>query len=316
MKVGLMLGGGGAKGAYQLGVLKALEQYNLINQIDCISGASIGALNGYFYLSSLNINQVIDSWRYGINNNPIQIKKRNRKKEENETGLFSLQVLREMNKMYLDPHLFEQTKIDLFVSTTKVVNPKLSGVVMRWKWENDIIHLNQSDIPFEDAISSSSVPIVFGTNRVRNSYYIDGGLTNNNPVDILINQGCDVILGVSLDNKCNYKKYKEHHVTLINLTSPEAMPKTAIKRYVAALNFNLELFENRIEYGYYATTEMIKECISKGVFKLDHQQVKICENGGMFKIIDVPDYINANIKIMCSNKESQLRKKERNHGNN
>lgn len=316
MKVGLMLGGGGAKGAYQLGVLKALEQYNLIDQIDCIAGASVGALNGFFYLSSQDINQVIDSWRYGIKNNPIQIQKRNRKKEENETGLFSLQVLREMNKMYLNPTMFEQTKIDLFVSTTKVANPKLSGVVMRWKWENEIIHLNKSDSPFEDAISSSSVPIVFGTNRVHNSYYIDGGLTNNNPVDVLIDQGCDVIFAVSLDNKHNYKKYKEHKVTLINLTSREALPKTTIKSYAAVLNFNLELFENRIEYGYYATTEMIKECISKGVFKLDNQQVKVCENSGVFKIIDVPDYINGNIKIIRNKKESELRKKERNHGNN
>ena len=33
-----MLGGGGAKGAYQLGVLKALEEQKLMNQIECIAG--------------------------------------------------------------------------------------------------------------------------------------------------------------------------------------------------------------------------------------------------------------------------------------
>ncbi len=44
MKVGLVLSGGGAKGAYQAGVIKAL--YELGTQVDVIAGASIGALNG------------------------------------------------------------------------------------------------------------------------------------------------------------------------------------------------------------------------------------------------------------------------------
>ncbi len=44
MKVGLALAGGGAKGAYHVGVIKALEELNVVP--DCIAGASIGALNG------------------------------------------------------------------------------------------------------------------------------------------------------------------------------------------------------------------------------------------------------------------------------
>jgi len=44
MKVGLVLSGGGAKGAYQVGVLKALLE--LGTRIDMVAGASIGALNG------------------------------------------------------------------------------------------------------------------------------------------------------------------------------------------------------------------------------------------------------------------------------
>lgn len=44
MKVGLVLSGGGAKGAYHAGVLKALQE--LGTQIDMVAGASIGALNG------------------------------------------------------------------------------------------------------------------------------------------------------------------------------------------------------------------------------------------------------------------------------
>lgn len=311
MKIGLMLGGGGAKGAYQLGVLKALEEQKLMNQIECIAGASIGALNGFYYLASQDINQVIYAWRYGIKHNPIQFKKKARIKEENQTGLFSLQVLREMGALYFDEEIFKTTKTDIFVSTTKVVNPKLSGVVMRWKWENEIIHLNNSPVPFEDAISSSSVPIIFGTNNVHESYYIDGGLTNNNPIDVLIKEGCDLIFSSSLDPKYNYKQYKDHKVIIVNLTSREALPKTTIKSYAAVLNFNQDLFEHRINYGYYTTQEMIKECISKGILKLEDNKVIPCDKVEEFQLIDVPVYINGNIKVMRHKHETNLRQKEK-----
>ena len=49
-KLGLVLSGGGAKGAYHVGVIKAL--YELGIQIDMLSGASIGALNGAVLLSA------------------------------------------------------------------------------------------------------------------------------------------------------------------------------------------------------------------------------------------------------------------------
>lgn len=49
-KLGLVLSGGGAKGAYHVGVIKALQELNI--RIDMLSGASIGALNGAVLLSA------------------------------------------------------------------------------------------------------------------------------------------------------------------------------------------------------------------------------------------------------------------------
>ena len=46
-KIGLVLGGGGAKGAAEVGVLKVLEEAGV--HIDCIAGASIGAIVGGLY---------------------------------------------------------------------------------------------------------------------------------------------------------------------------------------------------------------------------------------------------------------------------
>jgi len=46
--VGLVLSGGGAKGAYEVGVWKALTDVGITDRISVISGTSVGALNaGY-----------------------------------------------------------------------------------------------------------------------------------------------------------------------------------------------------------------------------------------------------------------------------
>ena len=61
-KIGLVLGGGGAKGAYQVGVLKALQEYKLLKKVNCISATSIGALSSMKVLEN-DIEGAIDIWK-------------------------------------------------------------------------------------------------------------------------------------------------------------------------------------------------------------------------------------------------------------
>ena len=62
MNIGLVLSGGLAKGAYQLGALRALNEFIPPEHIKCISFASIGALNGYAYASG-NLDLVEKMWQ-------------------------------------------------------------------------------------------------------------------------------------------------------------------------------------------------------------------------------------------------------------
>ncbi len=50
MKLGLVLGGGGGRGAYQIGVWQALEELGIAKHIKVISGTSIGALNAMLFM--------------------------------------------------------------------------------------------------------------------------------------------------------------------------------------------------------------------------------------------------------------------------
>ncbi|MDO7925404.1 patatin-like phospholipase family protein [Pseudomonas sp. KFB-139] len=76
LKVGLVLSGGGAKGAYQVGVLKALRE--LGTRIDAVSGASIGALNGGILASAPSLDVAVERleqlWGRLSKNSPLTMK--------------------------------------------------------------------------------------------------------------------------------------------------------------------------------------------------------------------------------------------------
>lgn len=76
LKTGLVLSGGGAKGAYQAGVVKALAE--LGTRVDMISGASIGALNGGVLASASSLHEgarrLEQLWQTLADNNPLTVK--------------------------------------------------------------------------------------------------------------------------------------------------------------------------------------------------------------------------------------------------
>lgn len=73
-RIGLVLSGGGAKGAYQVGVLKALTEMGV--QVDAIAGASIGALNGAIIAAApsqaLAVDRLQTLWQELAANSPIK----------------------------------------------------------------------------------------------------------------------------------------------------------------------------------------------------------------------------------------------------
>lgn len=77
MKVGLPLSGGGAIGAYEAGVVKALAESG--TDVDMVSGASIGALNGAIIASSSGLSQaaerMVEIWNHLGNGTVLSVNK-------------------------------------------------------------------------------------------------------------------------------------------------------------------------------------------------------------------------------------------------
>lgn len=74
-KVGLVLSGGGAKGAYQVGVLRYIAEIGM--NVDAIAGASIGALNGAIISNATNLNEasehLIKLWQALAEESPLKL---------------------------------------------------------------------------------------------------------------------------------------------------------------------------------------------------------------------------------------------------
>ena len=61
MNIGLVLSGGFAKGAYQLGALRAISEFVPLEDIKCMSSSSIGTLNSYAYATG-QMDKIEDMW--------------------------------------------------------------------------------------------------------------------------------------------------------------------------------------------------------------------------------------------------------------
>lgn len=77
MKCGVVLSGGGAKGAYEVGFLKALNEFGITT--NAISGTSIGALNGALISAGVSVNELEEIWRDIEKLDPIALRNLNEK---------------------------------------------------------------------------------------------------------------------------------------------------------------------------------------------------------------------------------------------
>ncbi|MBE0700722.1 MAG: patatin-like phospholipase family protein, partial [Acholeplasmataceae bacterium] len=69
VQIGLALGGGGARGSYQIGILKALDETGILKSIKHVSGSSIGAVNTLMVMAKLSHERMIEIWSMIDNSN-------------------------------------------------------------------------------------------------------------------------------------------------------------------------------------------------------------------------------------------------------
>lgn len=198
-KLGLVLSGGGAKGAYEIGVVIALKR--LGKKFDIVTGTSIGALNGIFVASgdirsalklwkNISFNMIFDenSFTACSDDNIVSIYKEYAKSFINDGGMDVSKIENILCK-YFNPKKFYNSNIDYGLVTYNLSKHK-PKIISKKDLPNDIIK--------DYVIASASCYPAFKPKKINDDLYIDGGYYDNFPVSLAIELGADEIIGVDL----------------------------------------------------------------------------------------------------------------------
>ncbi|MBR4560867.1 MAG: patatin-like phospholipase family protein [Bacteroidales bacterium] len=220
-KVGVVLGGGGAKGASHIGVLKYLEEMGI--PVDYVAGTSMGSIIGGLYalgyspdeltklIASMNWSEYIGN---KIDRSSMSLETRKRSSTTQLSIPFSLESLFDK-----DPNTSLINNLpSAYVNNSSLVN-LFNDLCIGYQEEMDF---NDLPIPFaciatdiatgEEVVmrsgsmptamrASMAIPGVFSPVTIGDKVLVDGGLVNNFPADVLKEMGATIIIGVEVTNE-------------------------------------------------------------------------------------------------------------------
>ena len=217
-KIGLVLSGGGAKGAAHIGVLKYIEEAGI--PIDYIAGTSMGSIVGGMYAlgySSDEILSIISSvdWDRLISNKVDREKISYESKLKSSTQTLTLPFSFNNDAEKIKAKSFKNSLPTGIVSGSNLINLFNSLSV----GYSDPIDFNELPIPFicvatnmingeaevfnkgvftKALRASMAIPILFDPIKIDSTLYVDGGLVNNFPAEQCRAMGADFVIGVSM----------------------------------------------------------------------------------------------------------------------
>jgi NTE family protein len=175
---GLVLDGGGGKGAYQLGVLKALTENHLLDNVTAVSGSSIGAINSVLYAME-DIGLMYKAWSdidmLTLFDVDLSMLTENR-------IYFSRQEMLKLLDKYIDFNKIRKSKMDIYSTICRVDGEKKT---VEYRKLNDCDDARIKDI----LLASSALPVIYEPVTIDGNEYIDGGVVDNEPVKPLYDKG-------------------------------------------------------------------------------------------------------------------------------
>ncbi|MGA3013024.1 MAG: patatin-like phospholipase family protein [Bacteroidales bacterium] len=155
-----VLSGGGCRGFAHLGALKALQERGI--KPGKISGASAGAIAGAFLANGFSPDEIKEMFVGKLNLSMISW-------TGFKMGLVSIKNIKKFIEKNLRYNKFEELPIPFYVATTNFINGK-----------QQLFHNGNIIDPI---IASSSIPVLFPPVIIDDIPYVDGGLSNNLPIE-------------------------------------------------------------------------------------------------------------------------------------
>lgn len=248
-KLGLVLSGGGAKGAYEIGVYLALKK--LHKKIDIVTGTSIGAINGMF-VTQKDLRGALKLWK-NISFKTIYDEEEFPAKEDeklskiymqyakgfiNEGGL-DIYKMKDIFDKYFKPHKFFSSNIDYGLVT---YNFSKNKPVLKTK--KDLTKDNIKDY----ILASASCYPAFKPYLIDNEMFIDGGYYDNLPINLAIDLGATEIIAVDLRAIGFKKNVKDKTVDITYIA-----PRNKIGSFLV---FDKNQAKKSIKFGYNDTMKL------------------------------------------------------------
>lgn len=206
----IVLSGGGACGAYEAGVWKALRKNHI--QYDIVTGTSIGAINGMLMVQNdyfkcvqtwktLDFNQLYDDFPTSQNKKDIYL---GYVQKVLEGGINTSKMERLLTRLY-NPKKLYHSPISFGVVAYNVTTKKVKYVTRE----------NTSKERLKDYIMASATCFpVFQTKKIDNETFIDGGYYDNMPINLAIDLGATEVIAIDLGSIGLLKRIKRKEVKI------------------------------------------------------------------------------------------------------
>ena len=323
-KIGLVLSGGGARGAAHIGVLKALEEHRI--PVDVIVGTSMGSIVGGLYSAGISPEELeyiveFTDWDEALSSSPKRDLLSYRRKSDDRKYLLGFEMGIKDSKVRLPQGLISGNKLS-FILRSEVLRAE------------NVKHFDNLAIPFRAVTTnietggmvviedgdlstalraSMAVPGAFTPVNRDGELLVDGGLVSNLPVEIAKHLGVDHVIAVNIGSEI-YSLEKLGSIVGLSVQTVNVLIQQNIDRSVAALEpgdvlikpqlgeFSAANFADAsslIPIGYEATLESLDRLSQ---YQVDEETYAQWLKSQRRSFISIPD-INA-IKVQGNNRVS------------
>lgn len=208
-RIGLVLSGGGARGVAHIGVLKVIDELHV--PIDAIAGTSMGAVVGGLYASGLTgkeIESIVTSlnWQDAFRDTPPRMDLTFRRKLEDQNFLVKFPLGLRAKKFLLPKGLIQGQKLNQALRrlTLPVAGiGKFDDLPIPFRAVATDLETGDAVIMSEGDLTSAmraslSAPGVFSPVEREGRLLVDGGLSENLPIDVVRTMNVDVLIVVDV----------------------------------------------------------------------------------------------------------------------
>lgn len=176
----LVLGGGGSRGAITVGLYRALVELGV--QINLIIATSIGAINGAFIAAGTSPGELEARWRSLRTRNVVGSRWQFLRLLTGASSLFGNHNLRRLLQNQLPVRSFRELRIPLVILGTDLET-------------GESVELTEGNL-IEAILASTALPGFFPPIEQEGRRLVDGGLSNNVPIDVAVDRGAGRVFGM------------------------------------------------------------------------------------------------------------------------